>query len=244
MTQAAFRTALLDPDRPVPPGLADANGRSAGRRFDVYRNNVAVGLTDALRSYFPVVDKLVGTEFFTAMAGVFLRAHPPVSPVLLTWGDAFPEFVTEFAPAASVPYLSDVARLELAIRSSYHAADARSLAPDALAAVPPESLGTLILTLAPATRLVRSEWPIFTIWAANTLDTPPPKTKSAEDVLVLRPEFDPRPVLLPPGGAAFVSAVMSGAPLEVAAFAAGDAFDLAGMFSILIAHGAIVSLTE
>ena len=45
---AQFVPALLDPEAAIPPGLVDRAGRAAGKRFDVYRNNVAVGLADAL----------------------------------------------------------------------------------------------------------------------------------------------------------------------------------------------------
>jgi hypothetical protein len=124
MSQQEFRTALLDPEHPVPSGLTDPQGRPAGRRFNVYRNNVSVSLTEALRQAFPVVQKLVGEEFFTAMAQEHLRAHPPASPLMMFYGEAMPAFLSAFPPVAHLPYLADVARLELALRASYHAPDA------------------------------------------------------------------------------------------------------------------------
>jgi hypothetical protein len=66
------------------------------RRFAVYRNNVQHGLTRALAARFPVVEALVGAEFFTAMARVFAAEAPPRDPVLLRWGDAFPASSTAF----------------------------------------------------------------------------------------------------------------------------------------------------
>ncbi|MBP0650496.1 putative DNA-binding domain-containing protein, partial [Mycobacterium tuberculosis] len=64
--QAAIAAALVAPDRPVPAGLEGRDGRPAGRRFAVYRNNVVVSLIDALAARFPVVAMLVGDAFFRA----------------------------------------------------------------------------------------------------------------------------------------------------------------------------------
>ena len=91
-----FVPALLDPQSAVPEGLVDVEGRAAGKRFDVYRNNVVVSLSAAMAVGFPVIEKLVGAPFFSAMAGVFVRAHPPRSPVLAMYGAAFPEFLESF----------------------------------------------------------------------------------------------------------------------------------------------------
>ena len=105
-TQSDFRAALLDPSCPAPDGVQNPDGVPATKRFDVYRNNVAVSLTDALETAFPVVNKLVGTDFFRAMAGVYLRAHPPSSPVMMFYGDEMPDFLAGFGPAQSVPKIT------------------------------------------------------------------------------------------------------------------------------------------
>ncbi|WP_330994612.1 DNA-binding domain-containing protein [Pseudomonas aeruginosa] len=93
-----FASALLDPERAVPEGLVGPDSEPSARRFAVYRNNVFVGLTDALRAGFPCVVKLVGDEYFAAMARVFAAAMPPGSPVLLHYGAEFPDFIASFPP--------------------------------------------------------------------------------------------------------------------------------------------------
>ena len=133
MKQSAFAQALLDPDAAVPEGVVGPDGRPDAKRFAVYRNNVASSLTRALEAAFPVVQKLVGTEFFGAMAQIYLRAHPPLDRRLMLYGQSFPAFLEGFPPVAQLGYLPDVARLEQAMRESYHAADSMPIAPDALA---------------------------------------------------------------------------------------------------------------
>jgi hypothetical protein len=109
----AFADSLLAMPPACPPGLTAWNRSDPARRFAVYRNNVMVSLIDALADSFPVTQALVGEEFFRAMAGVFARAHPPRSPVMAHYGDGFAGFIEDFQPAASLPYLADVARLEM-----------------------------------------------------------------------------------------------------------------------------------
>ncbi|MEO8121927.1 MAG: DNA-binding domain-containing protein, partial [Rhodoferax sp.] len=70
-SQTAFANALLNAELPCPSGLKTWNGSDPGTRFAVYRNNVMVSLIDALADTYPVVQELVGEEFFRAMARVF-----------------------------------------------------------------------------------------------------------------------------------------------------------------------------
>lgn len=239
--QAGFSTALLAPDQPVPPGLVTPKGQVATRRFNVYRNNVVVSLIDAARAGFPALLHLVGEDFFNAMARVYVLTHPPGSRLMARFGADFPDFLTGFPPVAHLPYLADVARLELALRSSYHAADSTALDAATLAAWPPARLMGAHLTLAPALRLVRSDFPILGLWQmARGGPTPAPR---AEDVLILRPDFDPVPHLLPPGGAAMIADLAAGRPLGAAA-ASVDEAALAGLIGALVAGNALISLTE
>ena len=242
--QDTFRAAVLDPSADTPVGLVDPQGRPAGKRFDVYRNNVAVSLPEALAQGFPIIQNLLGERNFQVLAGTFLRAHPPKDPVLARYGDEVPGFLETFEPARSLPYLPDMARLELALRRSYHAADSTPADLSTLGGMDPAQLMALRLTLAPSVQLVRSPWPVHAIWLANTQADAPKVQMSADDVLSTRPEYDPQPVLLPPGGGAFVEQLGTdplGAAFDAAQTEFAD-FDLTTTLGLLIAGHAITTI--
>ena len=119
--QTPFAQALLDP-QPQTPALANA----ASGRFNVYRNNYFITLRNALRSTFPAVERLVGEEFFAALAHAFAERHSPRSPLMARYGGGFPEFLEQLPALADFPYLADVAWLEYARVQAYHAGDAAS----------------------------------------------------------------------------------------------------------------------
>jgi hypothetical protein len=244
-TIAGFARALVDPARPAPAATQRRDGRSVERRFAVYRNNVAVALIGALEARYPVVRRLVGDDFFRAMAGAYVATEKPRSPTLIAYGDGFPTFVAGFPPAGAIPYLADVARLENAWVEAYHSAEADALGLDGLAAIAPGALETLRFRPHPAARLLSFAHPAASIWAASQADGEPrpPEVWSAEEALVTRPDADVFVRALPPGGFAFAAALFSGASLgEAAARAAADGFDPGAHLVGLIEAGAFQSL--
>ncbi|MBZ8132727.1 DUF2063 domain-containing protein [Afifella sp. IM 167] len=244
--QAGFAAALFDPDLPAPAGLTPTPGRNGpdGKRFSVYRNNVVVSLSRALRDAYPALRRMLGDEFFAAMADVYVRRHPPKRPVLLDYGAELPEFLETFAPARRHPYLPDVARLERARLRAYHAADARPFTLAGLAALPEEALGALRLQPHPATQLLISRYPVVTVWSMNAgLTEPAPVDFSRrEAALVTRPGLEVETRRLRPGGADFSQALLAGARLgEAAEAAAGKAgFDLAANLADALGAGAFL----
>jgi hypothetical protein len=249
--EESFAQALLDPKKPIPPAVAARDTRSAARRFAVHRNNMVLGLVKVIAARFPAVEAIVGHEFFAAMARAFVAERPPRSPLLATYGDEFSDFIGAFEPAGALAYLADVARLEAARTRAYHAADAAPLGTDELSALDADMLIGLRINLHPSLQIVRSEYPIVTIWAMNCGEREPApiETWSGEDALVVRPHLDVEVRLLPPGGAAFLRALGEGRSLGEAADAAlADHldFDLTGNLAGLIGGGLLcgVSVSE
>jgi hypothetical protein len=244
---ADFTPALLDPSRETPRLVAGPRGKAAAKRYNVYRNNVTVSLIDALADTFPATQRIVGEEFFRAMARIHVRQSPPDSPLLFEYGRDFADFIENFEHARSLPYLADVARIERAWLDAYHAADTAPLAPEALAAIPPERLGEAVLVSHPAARIVRSRFPAVTIFAMNRGDGPVGRVETAdpEDALVTRPALEVVVRRLPPGGEAFLSSLIAGNPLAVAAAAGVDdseEFDLAVSIAGMIEAGVFTEI--
>ena len=243
--QNQFIQALMDPSLPAPDGVSDAQSRPAGRRFNVYRNNVAVSLTAALHAAFPVIAKLLGKENMDGLSGLYLQAHPPSSPLMMYYGAHFPAFLADMEQLNHLGYLPDVARLELALRNAYHAADATPVRPDELAKIPADAIMQSRVTLAPAVQLIPSPWPLYDIWRFNTSEGGPKPASEGQDVLITRPEFDPIPQHLPAGGASWINGLMQGATFSEAyddTLTTTPKFDLGATLAILLQGGAIINL--
>jgi hypothetical protein len=246
-TQNNFAAALNDTSLPVPYGVTAWNSAAPARRFGVYRSNVSASLRGALASRFPAVEAIVGPEFFAAMAQAFIEAHPPHSPLLLNYGDNFPDFVDDFEPANELTYLPDVLRLEAARSRAYHAADQAPLDPGCLASVAPDALANLRLAPHPSFSIIRSIHPVVTIWAMNAgeAELRPIDDWQGEDALVLRPQMHVEVHRLPPGGASFLLALAQGASLGDAVDAAmteAEAFDITANLTGALQSGAFASI--
>lgn len=246
VSQTQFRTAILDPDHPRPEGLSDGIGRAATKRFDVYRNNVVSSLRDAMKTSFPAITKLLGVENMDGLAGMYLRQFPPATPLMMQYGADFPAFLDGLPQLAHLGYLGDVARLELALRYAYHAADAAPIDAELLGLTAPEILLQTTLRLAPAVQVLRSDWPILDIWRFNMQPGAPKPRAGAQDVLITRAEFDPVPDLLGVGGADWIAALRAGHSFGQAhdsVLADHPTFDLGAVLGLLLAGNAITSLT-
>lgn len=210
----------------------------------VYRNNVFAKLTEALGDLYPVVKRLVGDGFFAYAANEFVHHHPPRTPVLVDYGDGFPDFLDSFKPAETVPYLSSVARYELARHQALNAADATPLTADALKGIKPERFGDLCLTLHPSCRLLRSAFPVEAIWVAHQDGGEPDGSLEfpAHEpcLLVARPEMSIKTMVLSIQAFDLVTSIKAGAPLAGAFEATGADWDPEQALTDMLIFGTFV----
>lgn len=165
--QCRFRDALLANDSDIIETLIQAGNIPPQTRLGIYRNNVFTNLREALRTIFPVINKLVGAEFFNYATDVFIQRYPSPAGDLNRYGGHFADFLADFAPAAELVYLPDVARLEWHAHQVYHASEVPALDLQMLSMVAPNDYGKLQFDFNPACALLEFSYPAHQIWQVN-----------------------------------------------------------------------------
>lgn len=219
--QAAFAAALTARDAATADvGMLQGSAARTRRRLGFYRGNVQAGAYKALRNAYPVCERLVGESFFEGLAYAYAAAHPAASGDLNAYGAELPGFLRDFAPAASLPYLPDVAVLEWSVHRAHYAADHPPLDLRELSRLAPERFGEVGVALHPACALVLTPTPAASIWLAHQ---PGSDGRFAVDVdagperaLVHRPAWRVEVTALAPAPYAFLVACEAGATLTVA----------------------------
>lgn len=171
--QQQFAAALLNP--------AVDLGKTVQAGLSVHRNTAMKGLIDALSANYPTVQRLVGEEWFRAAAGIYARGHLPRQAALALYDGEFADFLRDFSPAASLPYLYDVARLDRLWSETHFAADAEPLQADRLARLAPEALQVVQLQLHPSSRFIWCAHSAVTIWRLNRPPVAPPQEIETDD---------------------------------------------------------------
>jgi hypothetical protein len=65
----------------------------------VYRNNYRGNLHDALAGAYPVIEQLVGKEFFRRLTRAYIEQNPSRSGNLHRYGEQMAAFIETFIPA-------------------------------------------------------------------------------------------------------------------------------------------------
>ncbi len=247
---ASMAQALRDPAQPCPAGLRESCPADPAQRFAIYRNNVQSSLIDALADTFPVCRALVGADFFIGLARAHLQACPPRSPVLMEYGAEFADFIAGYPPAASLPYLADMARLERAYVMSAHAADSVPLTSRQLQDLLSRAdlLHDARFQLDPALALVRSDYAVASLWGAHQEDDVTAalagvRPGQPETALLVRSDLVVAITAVPQSSGELIQHLIDGASLGSAASivqARHPDFDLASALGLLIAYQSII----
>lgn len=244
----AFEAALRGETTALEPWWTDVQRGKTG--LAVYRNTIAKGCVDALAGLYPTVERIVGADWFAAAAVRYAGEIPPTGACLLDYGGTFADWLAGFPPAAQLPYLADVARLDRLWTEASLAADAEPLSAAAFNGMSAEDYGRLGVALHPSLRAVSFDDGVGALWQALRLPAREPDHVSLSEapgaVLINRPGLEVEIRDLPWGGLALLDACAAGASLAEAAalpIEADPTCDLSGLFAGLISAGCFIGFT-
>ena len=86
--------------------LASVFPEAPGPEFAaVYRNGFLRSCVEALRASYPVVNKIVGADYFDQLAREYVEIKPPERATFIDYGDDFPEFINRCSEQHRLEYL-------------------------------------------------------------------------------------------------------------------------------------------
>ncbi|MFM8154743.1 MAG: DUF692 family multinuclear iron-containing protein, partial [Actinomycetes bacterium] len=214
-TQEDFATALMD-DSQADRALRHFAGEHGRHRLALYRGNQFTAWERVLRAAYPVMEMLVGEEFFEGLSREFGIAVPSSSPDLNEFGAGFADFLETFPHVADYPYFPDMARLEWAIHRTHYAHSAPPVVSSTVLELPPELMMNARVQMDPACGLFASEWSVVQIWRAHQEDDDaclPESVSEASHALILRPQWKVMVLPLNPAEHVYLTHLADGAGL-------------------------------
>jgi len=145
----------------------DTSSISAQGLMAIYQNSAIANITSSLSLSYPVVEKLVGKDFFEQVSRQYIFNHWPTTGNMDDYGEKFPQFLADLAQAKHLTYLRDVAQLEWLFHQCSLAKDSIAFDWTLLAKVAPADALQLNFILAPSVALIKSTHVIDKIWLMN-----------------------------------------------------------------------------
>jgi len=168
--QIQFAKALNNQDSQVLSCIHETSRLTPEGHLHIYKSNIFGALQKVLKEIYPVCHKLVGEDFFLYLMNAYIEKNISVSHDLGNYGGIVADFIADFEPAKSLPYLPDVARLEWAWHKQFTARNSPGMDFHKLAECYTDCGEKIIFSLPLDSILLCSSFPIHRIWEVNQVD--------------------------------------------------------------------------
>lgn len=210
--QADFVEALLSKDSQPDLQVAPAN------HLAIYRNNIFSCLIETLQNTYPLIQTLLGVDFFQMTAKEYIRQYPSRSGNLHDYGEYFADFLSEYAPVHHLIYLTEVAEFEWACHRIYVAPDHPAFDLERLKQFTLPQYEQIRFVLNPASYLRKFHFPILKILELCVSDPEATVELNSDttNLLIIRRELDISLASLPPEDFIFLEALSNHHTLQEA----------------------------
>ena len=139
-------------------------------RLHIYKNNIYHSQQQALAAQFPIVKQLVGERFFNGCCVEYIKNNTDNSSAMIYTGQLFSNFLQNFPPCSSLPYLSDIAALEWQTQRVRLACEQSAMCVQDFEQIDIERLQHSQVHYISALHLMQSDYGIYDIWAMHQAD--------------------------------------------------------------------------
>jgi hypothetical protein len=194
-----------------------------------------------------VLRALVGDGFFLTLSREYGMADPAGSGDLNRFGSRMAELLEAWPPSAPYRYLADVARLEWLVHRAYFATDATPWSAERWAQCAPEAIESSWIRIHPAVKLLHTSTNAADLWLASQdsgEELEPHDVERPQWMVVARPRWIPKVVVVSSDAVAMLDALRNGATLGAAfdpALARDSDFDFARNWRSWIEYGIVVA---
>lgn len=166
----------------IKPGGKLLNSNAA---LKIYQKGYICRLTEALGEIYEGVWSVLGDKEFFRCAEDYILSHPSQSYNLSYYGWHFAEFLKSSKFIKDFPFISELARLDLAFFKTFHLPQHRHLEPRELAKI--EHNPDCVMKFGTAVTLLELSAPVYQLWK-NSPDFGPPSQE--REYLVLYKQND------------------------------------------------------
>jgi len=140
---------------------------TAKDRLRAYIGGYPARLLEALSEAYPALLHVIGPRAFADLANRY-SPHVPVGGYSLgDVGAALPAYLTDDELVRSLPFAVDLAQLEWAVLTAFHAEQQAPFDPAPLAEWTMDRWERARLSFQPAVAVIASDWPILDVWHAR-----------------------------------------------------------------------------
>jgi hypothetical protein len=158
------------------------------QRIGIYHGMYLLRMVEALEADYPALAHYLGHGRFHRLAADYVQAHPSRTYTLNRLGDHLPELI-EHSRLRGKQFLSDLARLELAMTEVFDEQELAPMSADAVSSVPPEALESMRLTPIRALRLLELRWDADAAFQAFRNEEPMRPVRGRTFVVVHRRDY-------------------------------------------------------
>ncbi len=180
--QSKFMASLLGKENDFLQQIEKSGKITSEKRLAIYKNAFSARFIEAIETDHPILGTYLGDDLFDKMAAGYIKSEPSSFTSLRQYADALPNYLATTLPFSEHPIISEIAKFERLLLSSFDAKDENAIPFSRLTELEPEKWPELVLRFHPSLQIFAPQWNSVESWQAIEGEKNPPQAKKQDDL--------------------------------------------------------------